>query len=271
MSKKAPLVYAVATPKGGVGKSTTLSGLAIFAARQGKKCLLIDLDNIQSLTNNFQGAGVRYPLLSNVTALFKDPEQNETIQVKVISENIHLIQGDTAVGDINRANDITLISRMKENLLDHVPNYEDYDYVLIDTPAGNGNTVMAALLCAQRVYSPIDLDHNAIGSLVELTKVLRPIRKNFNPALLWVGFVINRVPKLVRYLGTKVPESTTDRAIYNSLVKDFGENALLGTIAYRTSVKQAISSGSWFAGESQSAKDAESEFENFCTNLLEKK
>lgn len=51
-----PTIYSVMTPKGGVGKTTSLTGLACYIAGQlQKKVLLVDLDNIASLTNNFQG------------------------------------------------------------------------------------------------------------------------------------------------------------------------------------------------------------------------
>jgi cellulose biosynthesis protein BcsQ len=266
-----PETIAVTTPKGGVGKTTTLSGLAIFLANQKKKVLLIDLDNIASLTNNFQGAGIRYPELSNVTHLFTDPEDGAEMRVSVISDYIHMIQGDAAISDINRSNDITIVTQMKENLLAKIPDIESYDYLLIDTPAGNGNTLLASLICANKIYSPIDLDHNAISSLQELTKVLKPIRRSFNKELTWVGFVINRVPKLVRVLGVKVPEAKTDRVIYQDLVAQFGDSALLGVIATRNPIKSAISSGRWITGTDESAQEGEAEFKQFCTALMGKK
>lgn len=268
---KNPMVYAVATPKGGVGKSTTLSALGIKLADEGKKVLLIDLDNIGSLTNNFQGADVRLSQFSNVTQLFQEPDSGVSIVVNPVRDNLHLLQGDSTIGDFNRSNDMTLILKMRDNLQDNLPGYSTYDYVLIDTPAGNGNTVMAALICAHRVYSPIDLDINAIGSLAELTKILKPIRRSLNPNLQWSGFVINRVPKLINYLGKKVPHAVTDREIFNKLVSSFGNEALLGVIALRTPIKTAISSGTWVTGNEDSAVDAANELEQFCKNLLEKK
>jgi len=264
------MVYAVATPKGGVGKSTTLSALGINLERKGKKVLLIDLDNIGSLTNNFQGADVRLPEFSNVTQLFQEPDSGKQIVVNPIRESLHLLQGDSTISDFNRSNDMTLILKMRDNLQDNLPDYKTYDYILIDTPAGNGNTVMAALICAHRVYSPIDLDINAIGSLAELTKILKPIRRSLNTNLQWAGFVINRVPKLISYLGKKVPHAVSDREIYNNLVKSFGDAALLGVIAFRTPIKNAISAGTWVSGNEDSAVDAAFELEQFCNNLLEK-
>lgn len=267
-----PKVIGVSTPKGGVGKSTTITGLGIYLSRQGKKVLFIDLDNIASLTNNLQGAEVRYPQLSNVTHLFKDPEDEQAapITVSVISDNVHLIQGDSSVSEINRSNDLTIVTALKDNLHMKVPNIESYDYILIDTPAGNGNTLLATLICADLIYSPIDLDHNAIGSLKELTKVLKPVKRGLNKNLQWAGFVINRVKTLVSVLGKKVPHSLADRAIYEGLVNAYGDVALLGVIGLRDPIKAAISSGQWITGKDGSAQDASYEFENFCKKLMEK-
>lgn len=265
-----PKVFAVSTPKGGVGKSTTCTGLGLYLGGLGKKVLFIDLDNIASLTNNLQGADVRHPHLSNVTDLFKDPEAGTPLSVSVISDNIHLIQGDSSVSDINRSNDLTIVTALKDNLHMNVPGIETYDFILIDTPAGNGNTLLASLIVADLVYSPIDLDHNAIGSLTELTKVLKPVKRALNTKLQWAGFVINRVQKLVSVLGRKVPEALSDRAIYESLVKEYGDVALLGVIGLRNPIKTCISNGMWITGKDDSAQAASNEFEQFCKKLLEK-
>jgi len=268
--KQAPKIYASMSPKGGVGKTTSVTTLALYCSLiLKKKVLVIDLDNIGSLTNNLQGDQVRHVQYSNVTDLYLDPEKNSQIKVSPINEYLDLIQGDSGIKDINSKNSIELISRLEDNLLQHIPNYEEYTYVIIDTPAGVGNSVLSALICADYIYTPIDLDPNAISAIDELTSVLKPIKRKMNSKLAWKGILINRVQKLINTDNGKVPESLNHREVFLDLKERFSGH-ILGVVGLRNPIQTAFTKGNcrWVAGRDSSAQDADLELKNFCNNLL---
>lgn len=268
---KFPEIYAVMSPKGGVGKSTSLSALALYISEvRNQKVLLLDLDNIATLTNNFQGDKVRFPELSNVTDLYEDPDGKEMLKVSVVRPNIHLVQGDSKISEINSKNSIELISLLEDNLHQRIPDVSSYDYILIDTPAGVGNSVLSALICSDFIYSPIDLDTNSISAIDELTRVLKPIKRRMNPKLAWKGLLINRVAKLVPVLGSKLPEALNHRKIYTDITSKYS-GVVLGVVCNRNAIQRAVTSGQWITGRDQSALDAIREVSTFCENLLETK
>lgn len=267
-SNAPPLIISTVSPKGGVGKTTSITALGLCISKiLNKKVLMIDLDNIGSLTNNLQGDKVRYSDSSTVLNLFDDPENNSLITVRNISENLDLIQGDSQISSINSKNSIQLISRLEENLFTNLHGVNSYDYILIDTPAGDGNSVLAALICSDIIYTPIDLDPNAISAIDALTKIFKPIKRKMNSKLLWKGLLINRVQKLITIDGQKVPESLNHRKVFSDLKNEYSDK-ILSTVGLRNSIQLSVSRGKWLSPTDPSAIEAINEITTFCENLL---
>lgn len=266
-----PLIISAVTPKGGVGKTTTICGLALYLANEGKKVLAIDLDNIRSLSNNFLGAEQSIQGASNVTDLFKEPKEGNKLNVYPVKQNIDLIQGHSDIAKVNKTLDIGILFNLDDNLKENLDNFDSYDYILIDTPAGTGNTVLSAMFCSDVIYSPIDLDNNALNSLTELANLLDLACNRFHCKLKWAGFVINRVQKLITTENGRIPEALSDRKIFNGLVEEYGDNYLLGVIGLRNPIKKAISNGVWEFDNSPSSKEALNELNIFYKKLMEYK
>jgi chromosome partitioning protein len=64
---------------------------------------------------------------------------------------------------------------------------------VIDTPPGLGLRVQAALIGAQFVLSPVELDDFGISGITDLLKVVFGIKQKINPDLAFVGMLPNRL------------------------------------------------------------------------------
>jgi flagellar biosynthesis protein FlhG len=139
MSKK---IIAIVGPKGGIGKSTISSNLAIALADRGKKVTALDLD--------LGGANLHVLLgIKNVPHtlddfLLKKIERLEDILIGTDIRNLKVICGGTNIPDI--AN-MPFMQKMK--LINHISRLEG-DIAILDLAAGSSFNVIDFLLIANQ-------------------------------------------------------------------------------------------------------------------------
>ncbi|NOU71564.1 P-loop NTPase [Paenibacillus sp. LMG 31458] len=120
---------AVASGKGGVGKSTVTVNLAVALARQGKKVGIIDADIYGFSIPDMMGIEEQPKLVDNVIMPV------EKFGVKVISMGF-FVQDNAPV--VWRG---PMLGKMLRNFFNEV-NWGDVEYILLDLPPGTGDVAL---------------------------------------------------------------------------------------------------------------------------------
>ncbi len=166
-----PLIIAVASRKGGSGKTTTSFNLSGVLADKGLRVLLIDLDPQASLTRLILGddadgaRGIGERLLT--------PRLGVTGLTRPVAPGIDLAPGDRSVETSAFAlnDDPTGPFRLRKLLA----GVADYDVIIIDTPPSLGFASNSAILAASIVVTPTLLaqtDIDALGDTLDVVERL---------------------------------------------------------------------------------------------------
>lgn len=188
-------VIAVESLKGGVGKTTICANVAGFLALSGARVLVIDFDPQGNLEDdlgydedprNDQGESLAKALL------FGGPVN----AIKGVRENL-----DVWAGGSHLSNAIAALSaKMGTNPLEAKlslariiePIVEDYDYILIDCPPGDGVLQLAALSAARWLLIPSKTDKSSTKGVAKVAERIDQVL-DVNPSIDLLGVVLSAV------------------------------------------------------------------------------
>ncbi len=156
--------------KGGTGKTTSAVNTAAALAEQGKRVLLIDLDQQASATKYLGIDPDTTPM--NISQVFI---QNVPLRLTIKPSNFgfdvipsHELM--SAVEAMLESGKDEQILREKLNVID-----ADYDYILLDTPPGKAMLTFNAIVAANLVLVPVSAERMAIDGLADLIKHLHTV------------------------------------------------------------------------------------------------
>jgi chromosome partitioning protein len=183
-------VIAIASQKGGVGKTTTAVNLSAALALLGKKTLLIDMDPQGGVAASFGLS--RYDVHGGVLEIFtEDMPIEQTIHSTEI-DDLYLIPCNIWSDEEEKRR---LIGSAAESKLRAVlrPVREGFDFIIIDCPPALGNLTYNALIAADSIIVPIQCEYYALKALGRFLKLTRTIKEEYNPALRYRGFLLTMV------------------------------------------------------------------------------
>ncbi|MCZ2723314.1 ParA family protein [Marinomonas sp. 15G1-11] len=172
-------IWAVANQKGGVGKTTTVVSLAGLLADEGHRVLMVDLDPHGSLTSyfRFDPDSIEH----SVYDLFQvQGKITQELPKKLVLEtghpNLSLLPSSTALATLERhaqaQGGMGLVISKTLAIL-----WEDYDYVLIDSPPVLGVLMINALAACQQLIIPVQTEFLAIKGLERMVRTLTMINR----------------------------------------------------------------------------------------------
>ena len=188
-------IVAVASQKGGVGKTTTAINLGTSFAILEKKTLIIDLDPQGSIAASFQ---------------LDETEIKKGIY-QVFSENIPLsdVLIDIGLGDLHivpsnidgEKEEIEFFRyALNYNLLRQIlsPYKDIYDYILLDCPPSLGSITINAITAADSLLVPVQCEYYSVRALGKFIRSVKQISREHNPSLTFMGLLITMLDKRIR-------------------------------------------------------------------------
>ncbi len=227
------LVVAVLNRKGGAGKTSVTKDLGFALAEQGVRVLQVGLDP-QSSLEVLAGLGFDTPPDRSVSRLllpeaFGDAAGLDAI-VHATRWGTWLVPASKALASAERALAESgrggASQRLKRGL-QRLQVDARFELVLIDCPPGMTPLTMNALVAADRVLVPTQLDFLSVAGLAVLMETIDEVREYDNPDLRYLGIV-----------GTQVDERTRHaREIRAQLELLFGAGA--GGVLCRTTIRHS--------------------------------
>mgnify|MGYP001809742338 FL=1 len=248
-------ILAIANQKGGVGKSTLAVHLVWLALEQGRPVLMVDLDGQANSSRTF--AETFTGLLAS--KLFTAEPGTLTAAPQPITDRLSLIPADVEINDVEGL-DLGTIERPAVHL--RALSLAPETLVIIDTPPTLGRRLIAALIAADAVVSPVALNGYSIQGITDLQKTIHMVVRRFNPGLENLGLLANMVNS----------RSATHGQMLGELRKVLGDKLLDVTLGHRVAISDAIDRGKpvWLGSRGESAQRAAHEMRCVCTAILEK-
>jgi chromosome partitioning protein len=221
MLDRSPLarVLAIHNGKGGAIKTSIATNLAGIVAEAGYRVLLVDLDPQGNC-----GEDLGYTDQADDGELLRTAlESGAPLRPTLVArERLDVTAGGPALRDIKIRPGQNVFDMLAASL---IPEAEEYDLVILDTPPGGSSTIEMALGAARYLIIPSPPDRSSIKGLEFVAQSIEEARRD-NPMLTLLGALLVQVAS----------NATTIRSnAIDGLTQSLGDPSLM----FRTSIRYA--------------------------------
>jgi chromosome partitioning protein len=230
-------IISILCQKGGVGKTTAAVNISSLLSDMGYKTLLIDLDpqgNVATYLNQEKNN-------LNKTTSIDLLEGVEEINPLIVSEKLNLIASNETISKLNQEK---IIGGSKLKKIRNSLYFQNFDYIIIDTPPTMSSLVQEALATSDFYIIPAKPEFLAVEGVAQAMKFATKTISQFpssNP--IFLGVLLNQVDtrrssyidflnELKYLLSDKLFEShisqsteIADSPFYAKTVSEFSENS----------------------------------------------
>lgn len=207
-------VLAIASNKGGVGKTTTSVALAVALQRMGARVLLVDLDPQAHVSASLRASPNGE--LSNVL-LGKLRDVCEATYPSPWAE-LELAGSEKALAETEM---IVAAKIGKELLLDSALTVArtHYDLIILDCPPNMGTLTLNALCAADYLLVPTDMSVLALEGVGDILNTVETLRTRLQRRVQVAGILTTRFDKRTTQLNQAIEQSFAD--LYGASVRVF--------------------------------------------------
>ena len=227
------LILTTAIEKGGTGKTTTVVNLAALMAAEGKRVLVVDMDQQANTTymltqhkkaeNYYKGHG-----LVNMFMNFDLSEMDLAPYIHPTTvDGVHIIpstaQTPRAVHQLDLLADEYKMKNYTFLILCLSNVNDDYDFVVIDTPPARDNLTMSALFCADEVLIPVRCDNFSLDGFETTMAMILDLETREDVKIDVLGVVLTQVERT---------------AAVNLVRQMFEENQEYASVLFKTGIRK---------------------------------
>ena len=254
-------VLAVANQKGGVGKTTTCRSLAFLAAERGLRVLCVDLDPQKNFSKTLLNFRARNAVIGDEASATLASHLFASDEVKVVPLNCGngtaLLAAERGLVDVGEL-PLDAIKNPRQAL---AKISADYDLCIIDTAPTLGKPLYAALIAADYVICPCDIDQDATDGLTDLfDDISRVKHMGWNQDLTILGIVATKVNS----------RRAADMRGLTALRDALGGLIFKSVLYERAATKVAKNAAVWQGTKGDSHLKAGREMKDFCKEVFKK-
>lgn len=220
------MVTAIASQKGGTGKTTTAIALSAGLALKGKQVLLIDTDSQANASKVLVESYARLPPDQTIyrTILERQPlsiQRSKVPNLDIVPAHILLSNTDLELTSARDHREARLRNQLE-------PVKTKYDYIFIDCPPALSWLTINAFTAADQALVVVSPGYFELDSIVQLTKTVKEVQEFFNPRIRILGF-----------LFTMSEPTINTRTSLQLMRQAYGESVLSTVIPKNVEVKDA--------------------------------